>query len=102
MITIDELFEQPFIPEWMTRKKRLAQEQQALLELERQRAELFDALSYNRATGPVIDERFRAAATASRMRISARCDPRGNYANMPKTPAAATGVRRWRTLRKTK
>jgi hypothetical protein len=73
-ISIDELFAEPFEPEWMTHKARL----------ERQLWEY--GLKYD------ADYRFRAEATRSRLRLSGRCDARGNYSNTPKTPATATGV----------
>lgn len=74
-ISVDELFAEPFEPEWMAHDRRIA-------------LQIWEYnLKYN------ADYRFRNEATTSRLRIASRCDDRGNYSNTPKTPATATGVR---------
>ena len=65
MITSEQLFTEDFVPEWMTRKQRLA--------LESLEQALVVSSNFN----------YRESAAESRLRIAARCDGRGNYVNTP-------------------
>lgn len=66
MITTDELFNEDFKPEWLTRKERLVQE------------------SLDQAVTAATNYKYQLEAAESRRRIAGRCDRRGNYRNPEK------------------
>lgn len=81
MITTNQLFNEPFEPEWMTHKQRIRNELRKQEHQQKEQRKLFRALSFDRATSTVIEQKYRAEATASRLRIVSRCNHRGNYQN---------------------
>lgn len=81
MITIDQLFEEDFKPEWMTHKERIRNELRRQKHLIKEQQKLFAALSYQRYTGREIERSYRKAALETRLRIASHCDIRGNYLN---------------------
>jgi RNA polymerase-binding transcription factor DksA len=82
MITTNQLFAEDFKLEWMTHKQRIRNELRQQEHQQKEQRKLFRALSFDRATTTVIEQKYRAEATASRLRIVSRCDKRGNYTYM--------------------
>lgn len=82
MITTDQLFAEDFKPEWMTHKQRIRNELRRQQHQQKEQRKLFRALSFDRATSTVIEQKYRAEATASRLRIASKCDAHSNYSNL--------------------
>lgn len=84
MITVDQLFAEDFMPVWMQQQQRSANIQR-FIRLYSIAAiwlmnDMLDIVSW-REWNARVDYAYRSAATNQRLRLTSRCDMRGNYTN---------------------
>jgi hypothetical protein len=84
MITIDELFAEPFEPQWLQRQNFMLDVRRLVLFYTIAALWIFDQtleILSRREFDARIDYAYRSAATEQRLRLAERCDRKGNYAN---------------------